>query len=294
MRDYGKVFTSIWASPDFRAMSEDGRALALYLLTCPHGTISGTFRLPDGYVCEDLQWAPERVAQGFAELLRNGFANRCETTKWVWVIKFLEWNPPENPNQRKSAAKQAAQIADQCSWKRAFMRDCGEVLAIKVDDGSEPLSNPCETLSQPGTGTGTEEVSEEANASSSSAEPTGKVDGKPGVVPCPYQRIVEAYHELLPSLPGVRLMSESRQKAMRKLWVWVLTSKRPEGARRAESADEAMEWIRAYFARAAENDFLMGRTPRNGEHSGWTCDFDFLLTERGMRHVIEKTEARAA
>jgi len=151
MRDYGKVYTSFWTSDGIRSMSEDARNLALYLLTCPHNTIAGAFRLPDGYVCDDLQWPSKRVAQGFAELLSKGFANRCETTKWCWICKHLEWNPPENPNQRKSAAKIAASIPDACSWKPAFMRDCAESIGMTY----EPLPNPSPTLSQPGTGTGT-------------------------------------------------------------------------------------------------------------------------------------------
>lgn len=145
MRDYGKVHTSFWASPNVRALSEDGRTLAMYLLTCPHGTIAGVFRLPDGYASEDLQWDAKRVREGFAELLKNGFANRCETTKWVWVVKHLEWNPPENPNQRKSAAKVAMQIPDGCAWKADFMRVCGESLGVEL----APQSNGSETVPKP-------------------------------------------------------------------------------------------------------------------------------------------------
>lgn len=102
----------------------------MYLLTCPHGTIAGVFRLPDGYACEDLQWSTERVQEAFVELFANGFANRCETTKWVWVVKHLDWNPPENPNQRKSAAKVAGQVPDECAWKLEFTRVCGPSLGI--------------------------------------------------------------------------------------------------------------------------------------------------------------------
>ena len=145
MRDYGKVHTSFWTSATTRSMSEDGRTLAMYLLTAPHGTIAGVFRLPDGYACEDLQWTSERVSEGFAELLRNGFANRCETTKWVWIIKHFEWNPPENPNQRKSVAKIASQVPDECCWKRRFHSESGRFW------GAEPekKSNPSGTLSEP-------------------------------------------------------------------------------------------------------------------------------------------------
>ncbi len=145
MRDYGKVHTSFWTSETTRSLSEDGRALALYLLTSPHSTIAGVFRLPDGYVCEDMQWAPERVAEGFRNLELKGFANRCETSKWVWIRKFIEWNPPENPNQRKGAIKAAMLAPKDCCWFLDFMRDCGDLLGIKP----EVKVNPSETLPKP-------------------------------------------------------------------------------------------------------------------------------------------------
>ncbi len=145
MRDYGKVHTSFWTSLNIRSMSEDGRALAMYLLTCPHGTIAGVFRLPDGYACEDLQWSPERVKEGFDELFRNGFANRCETTKWVWIVKHFDWNPPENPNQKKAAYKVAAQVPEECGWKPDFMRDCGVFFGVEIPI----IPNPSGTLPEP-------------------------------------------------------------------------------------------------------------------------------------------------
>lgn len=145
MRDYGKVHTSFWTSGTTRSMSEDARMLALYLLTSPHNTIAGVFRLPDGYVCEDMQWTAERVSEGFRELFANGFANRCETTKWVWICKHFDWNPPDNPNQRKAAGKQATSIPDECAWKPDFMRAWGEMLGLDVPSES----NPSGTVPQP-------------------------------------------------------------------------------------------------------------------------------------------------
>lgn len=145
MRDYGKVHSTFWSSPTTSSMTDDGKVLALYLLTCSHSTIAGVFRLPDGYVSEDLGWPLERVTQGFAELFAKGFANRCATTKWVWISKHLEWNKPENPNQRKSAAKIALSVPDECGWKLDFMRVCGPLLEIEAPQ----ISNPSETVSQP-------------------------------------------------------------------------------------------------------------------------------------------------
>lgn len=145
MRDYGRVYCSFWTSPDVQAMSDDARTLALYLLTSPHGTIAGVCRLPDGYVCEDLKWVPERVEKGFAELFSKGFANRCETTKWTWICKFLSWNAPENPNQWKAARRVASQIPEQCAWKACFLdvfaRAAGEK-APEEPNGSGTLPKP--------------------------------------------------------------------------------------------------------------------------------------------------------
>jgi hypothetical protein len=145
LRDYGKVHASFWSSATIQALSEDARVLALYLMTSPHSTIAGVFRLPDGYICEDMRWTAERVAKGFAELSRNGFANRCETTKWVWVVKHLEWNPPENPNQRKSAIKVCQSVPVECEWKSEFER-----VAAKLLTNLEPKAeNPSTTVPQP-------------------------------------------------------------------------------------------------------------------------------------------------
>ncbi len=133
MRDYGRVHATFWSSPTIAALSDDGKLLALYLMTCSHNTIAGVFRLPDGYIAEDMGWIPERVAKGFVELFANDFAKRCTITKWVWIVKHLEWNPPENPNQWKAVAKVANGIPSECSWLAEW-------------NGSERVS---ETVSKP-------------------------------------------------------------------------------------------------------------------------------------------------
>lgn len=153
MRDYGKVYTSFWTSSNIQALSEDGRMLALYLLTCPHGTIAGVFRLPYGYACEDLQWSADRVKTTLSELFENGFAAHCESTKWVWVIQYFRWNPPENPNQRKAIAKVVEQVPDSCAWRGRFIGECGEF--FDTDAKKKPFRNPFGTLSESGTGTET-------------------------------------------------------------------------------------------------------------------------------------------
>lgn len=124
----------------------------------------------------------------------------------------------------------------------------------------------------------------EANAS------VGSADRLPR---CDTQSVVDLYHDTLPELPRVRLMTDGRRKAVSAFWRFVLTSKKSDGTPRATDAAQAMEWIRGYFTRARDNDFLMGRGHKAAGHEGWQCDFDFLLTEKGKKHVIEKTKEHA-
>lgn len=124
-------------------------------------------------------------------------------------------------------------------------------------------------------------------------EPNGSV-GKADALPrCDTQSVVDLYHQALPELPAVRVMSDARQKAVRSFWKFVLTSKKSDGSKRAETAQQALEWIGGYFDRARHNDFLMGRGSKAPGHEGWQCDFDFLLSEKGKKHVLEKTQVHA-
>lgn len=97
------------------------------------------------------------------------------------------------------------------------------------------------------------------------------------------QRVVDVYHEVLTELPAVVLMTDKRRSLLRKAWNWVMTSTKRDGKRRATNEDEAVEWFRRYFEIASDNDFLMGRNRMD-----WRADLDFLLTDRGMAHVLEK------
>lgn len=110
---------------------------------------------------------------------------------------------------------------------------------------------------------------------------------------CPFAQVVEVYEEVLPELPRVQVVRAGRKRNLQELWNFVMTSKRKDGTRRATTADEALAWIRDYFTRARSNDFLMGRTPKRDGHEKWECDIDFLCSEKGMRHVIEKTQEHA-
>ena len=107
--------------------------------------------------------------------------------------------------------------------------------------------------------------------------------------PCQTESIVDLYHEILPNLPAVRVLDAARQKAISARWKWVLTEKKRSGDRYATTTDEALDWFRRYFEHATGNDFIMGRGNKSTGHQNWRADIEYLMSERGLKQVIEKT-----
>lgn len=156
MRGYGKVYTAFWANDDMRSLSEDGRMLALYLMTSTHGNMVGCFLLPDAYAAHDLKWTIQRVSEGFKELFAKSFAYRCEITFWVFIRGHCKWNQFENPNVAKAAGKLFESLSAPANIKsflvnalRENCRSFPEAVFAKFDKLSIPFENPFETLSKP-------------------------------------------------------------------------------------------------------------------------------------------------
>lgn len=126
----------------------------------------------------------------------------------------------------------------------------------------------------------------ESNATHNTRHKTQDTEANAFVV----QQVIDLYNEILPELPSVRLTTDKRKRSINAFVKWVLASKKSDGTARATNVEEALTWIKAYFDRARDNDFLMARDgTRSGSHSNWKCDLDFLLSEKGRVHVIEKT-----
>lgn len=120
-RAYGRIHASFWTSPTIRALGDDGRTLAAYLLTGPHSNMLGAYRLPFAYAADDLDWGTERVAQAFRVLADRGFAKRDDETSWVLVYRYIHWNPAENPNQAKAIRKLLMEVPVD-KFRRAIAR----------------------------------------------------------------------------------------------------------------------------------------------------------------------------
>lgn len=110
MRTYGVVHTAFWSDDRIMGLSDRGKLLAMYWLTGPHTNALGCFRCPTAYICGDLGWSEKAVNETVSELLAIGFANRCGTTGWTFVSRYLKHNPPANPNVFRSLIKMMAAV----------------------------------------------------------------------------------------------------------------------------------------------------------------------------------------
>lgn len=121
MRMYGSVHISFWENRETQNISDQAKLLAIYLLTGPHTNMAGVFRLPDGYIKEDLGWDIEIIHKAFQELSLIGFLTRDEKLGWLVIHQFLKWNPVQNLNQGVAIRKIFQTIPTQSSVFKPFV-----------------------------------------------------------------------------------------------------------------------------------------------------------------------------
>lgn len=115
MREYGQIQCSFWTDPDIQSVSDQAKALACYLLTGPHSNGLGCYRLPDGYIQADFGWSAQTVSKAFGELFQIDFCERCESTYFVLIPKYLKWNPISNGNVASAREKEFRSVPSKAS-----------------------------------------------------------------------------------------------------------------------------------------------------------------------------------
>lgn len=235
------------------------------------------------------------------ELASFGFILRyqVEAQRYIQITAFLKHQNPhhkEQPSIIPSPEKSPGLGGHGTDGKPEASGPCNEAKAPGKPqaspglDGDECAKHGGETVLIPDSLLLIPDSLEKPSASSSAA-PTRRASTIP---PCPYGAIKDLYNEALPELPFAKTMVDTRKRAMSRRWAWIFTEPKTDGTRRATTADEALAWMRDYFERARGNDFLMKRIPRSVGHENWNCDLDFLLSDKGLMQVLEKTEAATA
>lgn len=89
---------------------------------------------------------------------------------------------------------------------------------------------------------------------------------------CPYKKIVELYHEKLPMLPRIKMLTDHRKTSMRMRW-------------KNELPD--LETWGKFFGDVSKSKFLTGKSqPTNGRRP-FQADIDFLLKPSNIAKIAE-------
>lgn len=142
---YGKIFTGYWTSPDISEQDVETKVIGAYLLSSTHSNMLGCFRLPIAYVVDDLRMGSETVSKGFRNLSGKGFLTHDPELSWVFIRNFLKWNPIENPNQGKAAAKLVGEVPTRSSVYAPLV----QILKANPANFPEGFINSLETLLEP-------------------------------------------------------------------------------------------------------------------------------------------------
>lgn len=128
---YATVSLTFWHDLKVRAWSDDGRMLALYLLTNPHRSGEGFYHLPLRLAADDLRWDDERFATALAELRADDFVDVDEIARLVLVVKALKYQPDI---RGKASVKGALNALDRAKGSpRLFGRFLDAVDAYQPD-----------------------------------------------------------------------------------------------------------------------------------------------------------------
>jgi uncharacterized phage protein (TIGR02220 family) len=144
MRVYGSIQTQYWTHPNIQYRSDQAKLLGTYLLSSSHTNMMGCFRIPSGYIAEDLRWNLKKVELALVELEKINFLARDEFSDWVMIHRFLKYHPIENPNQGRSIAN----LFEETPKNLGFMMNLiGELLKQQKHLGDDFIKS-LETLSK--------------------------------------------------------------------------------------------------------------------------------------------------
>ena len=97
---------------------------------------------------------------------------------------------------------------------------------------------------------------------------SGDDHNKP-VINCPHDEIVKLYMKILPELPGVKVITEERKRALRATW-------------RSHKNFQTLEFWEMYFNQVKNVDWIMGRTGTT-----YAIDFTYLVKQKNVLGIVE-------
>jgi len=259
---YFSVDAAFWSDADvIDNFTPEDKYFYLYLLTSPHGNISGCFEVSLKQIADEMGYTKdtvERLIERFVEYHR--MIDYDPQTKEILIHKWGKHHWTRSDKYLVALRKKIDSIKSEkfkIYLDALYQRYSGEekdMVWIPYQYGMDTsflsfpfnYSFPYKDIEEDNRGVGEEEE-----------RPVAK---KVGV-----QEIVDMYNEICVSFPKVRAVSDARKKAIR-----------------ARMNTYSVDDFKRLFENAEKSDFLKGKNERN-----WMANFDWLICDSNMAKTLD-------
>ena len=280
MAEYRTIRMAFWNDPFVEELEAGEKLLYLYLFTCPHTNNLGVLEVSRRKIAFETGLDVATVNAGLEKLEKAGKIVTDAT--FILLTRFIRHQTTTSP---KIAQALKGMLAGVSSGKLCHALCLGypsifgapTSSGYPIDTVSIPYPNPINTVGIP-PAEEEEEREEEDNSTLTTFEclsesvplpavPASEPDEKnpridldrpdphtrPGEIPCPHKRIIEAYEAILPELPRVRVWRAQQASDLRARW--------REKLREGKFSDEesGVDYFRRFFGYVRRSEFLMGR-----------------------------------
>lgn len=97
---------------------------------------------------------------------------------------------------------------------------------------------------------------------------------------CPHAAIVDLYHDVLPTLPRLEVLNDTRRGLLRQRWREVCVDAKCD-------RDAGLQWWRDYFTLVSQSEFLTGRAQTRPNERRWIADLEWLVRPNNFAKVVE-------
>lgn len=316
MARYRKIDVRIWNDRKFRELSDNGKLAFILLLTHPDTTQLGTIRARVSNLADELGWSSDVMSHAIQDAKSKGMIDADEKAGLIVINNFLKYNAPSSPNAFKSWCE-LIDLMPECNlldkyvaslrgfvnelspgMKKSIPNDLLDAIRDAMSHANEQSSRIQEQEQYINVATQHMSAEEKAPSADPRPEPpreetlTPNPDTAAELTPaqravrvgkhCPQQKLIDLYHECLPSLPRVRMWNTAkRRQSMAARW--------REMSRQEEFQNEAegLDFFRRFFRFVGHSPFLMGQTKDKSGRS-FVADLEWLMNADNFTKICER------
>lgn len=263
MSGYSKLFSTMWGGSLYGRF-EASAVFMVVLSLCDH---NGVLDMTPEAIAGTTGWPIDFLIKGLDELSAPDTRSRTPTEEgrrilkldehrdWGWRVTNYAWYR----DQMRSVERR-----EYLTNKKREQR-----LRDKLNGVNNGQQQSNSQPSQPITDTDTDTDTEADTDLRGTNVPVGEKTSRN----CPYERIVELYHEILPTLPRVARLSTARKAQIQGRW---------------NCKNQDLEGWADLFRYIGRSDFLMGRcTPRPGSDRPFKADLEWITKEANWLKIVE-------